>query len=799
MPDEETTSLLRPWSAFVKADRSVWLRIAIALGLIVTVSALFPHGETFDLESKVGQVWARNDLIAPFSFPIYRDDTEYAAEVAAARERVYPVFTRIPRPPADRLLDSLLLQVNRGIDARRGGAGISDAGTPSAGLPFALTVAQWDALARSRDSGRWTSMGRDLLTAATELTRRGVLQGARSDLRNDTIAVRAGTLEVVMPAGRVADDAEISSVLSAFLASYARTDSAAAVVAARLARAALAPTIAPDSAATRRALAAAAADVPRTLGMVQEFERIVGKHERITPEIRLKLESLRRVRADREPDGNAAARFAGTMLHVAVVVMLYGIYLALFRRRIFSDPRRLTLIALLLLLQAGFAYLTRVLDVRAPVEYLIFVPATAMLLTILFDSRVAFYGTVVSAFIVAGVRGNDYSVALGALVAGALAVYTVRDVRNRTQIFRSLVFIFLGYGLTIAALALERSEPVPRVLEQLGFALANAVVSPILTYGLLIFLERFFGVTTDLTLIELSHFRHPLLRMLAEKAPGTYHHSLNMATLAEAAAAAVGANEVLARVGAYFHDIGKIEKPRYFAENQKGSRNRHDKLSPRMSSLIIQAHVKDGIALGREHRLPSEVVDFIPMHHGTTRIDYFYSKALRLAESSEDETKLDEIIETDYRYPGPKPQTKETGILMLADTIEAAARSLDDPSPQRLEQLIGELIRKRFEEGELDECPLTLKDLTKIRAAFLAVLIGMYHSRVSYEDSRASIPGARRAPRAPRRKPPGLTGEPAEEQGSAEPATGEAPDGAPPAGGESANPAGETLPENREP
>ncbi|MEK7671026.1 MAG: HDIG domain-containing metalloprotein, partial [Bacteroidota bacterium] len=269
---------------------------------------------------------------------------------------------------------------------------------------------------------------------------------------------------------------------------------------------------------------------------------------------------------------------------------------------------------------------------------------------------------------------------------------------------------------------------------ELTYALANSIISPVLTFGLLIFFEKYFRVTTDLTLIELGHFNHHLLKMLSEKAPGTYHHSMTMANLAEAAASAVGANEVLARAGAYFHDIGKVEKPTYFVENQKGNRNRHEKLAPRMSSLIIQNHVKKGMALAREHSLPEEVVDFIPQHHGTTRIDFFYRKALTLAGNSSDETKIDEINEEDYRYPGPKPQTKETGILMLADSIEAAARSLEDPAPQKLEVLIDDLIKKRFEEGELDECPLTLKDLTKIKKAFLGVLVGVYHGRVKYPE-----------------------------------------------------------------
>jgi hypothetical protein len=454
-----------------------------------------------------------------------------------------------------------------------------------------------------------------------------------------------------------------------------------------------------------------------------------------------------------------------------MVISLFGIYLKLFRPRIVGNNRRLALVALLILLEGFFAYLTRLINVDAPVEYLIFVPAASMLLTIIFDSRVGFYGTVIIAYLVAGIRGNDYAVALAALVAGALSVYTVRDVRNRTQIIRSLGFIFLGYALTILALGLEYSQPWLTMMNELTFALANSLISPVLTFGLLVFFEKVFKVTTDLTLIELSQFNHPLLKLLSEKAPGTYHHSLQMATLAEAAASAVGANEVLARVGALFHDVGKIEKPTYFVENQKGTRNRHDKLAPRMSSLILQNHVKKGIALAREYNLPQEVVDFIPQHHGTTRIDFFYRKAQKLAENSDDETKLDEINEQDYRYPGPKPQTKETGILMLADSIEAAARSLDDPSPQRLEQMIDELFKKRFGEGELDECPLTLKDLTKIKQAFLGVLVGVYHGRVKYpeEDTALQQRDVAEAPRPKRERPSRAKQQPAAIEPLAEP------------------------------
>jgi hypothetical protein len=562
----------------------------------------------------------------------------------------------------------------------------------------------------------------------------GVLDTKKSLLVRPEIALRRGSLEEILPAANLYDHNDIVSVLENELLVLFESDSKSLDVAVKIGVTLVPANIRFSRTATEEATAAAVDAVSRTVGFVQDNERIVSKHERISQETKLKLDSLRRVKAEKGAESDPATQFVGTVLHVTIVVILFGIYLFLFRKRIFGTPRRLALIALIILMEGFFAYLTRELEVTSPVEYLIFIPAASMLLTIIFDSRVGFYGTVTIAFLVAGVRGNDYSIALASLVAGALSVYTVRDVKNRTQIFRSLGFIVLGYALSITALALERFESVNVVIQQFLFALVNAVVSPVLTYGLLIFFERFFKVTTDLTLIELSHFNHPLLRMLAERAPGTYHHSMMMASMAEAAAAAVGANEVLARVGACFHDIGKVEKPTYFAENQKGARSRHDKLSPRMSSLIIASHVKEGIALARQYNLPEEVIDFIPMHHGTTRIEYFYSKALKVAESSADETKVDEIKEQDYRYPGPRPQTRETGILMLADATEATVRTLDDPAPQKLEAAIDEIIKNRFGEGELDECPLTLKDLTKIKAAFLSVLVGVYHSRVKYPE-----------------------------------------------------------------
>ncbi len=748
MAEEKKGIQLLPLLRKVYLSRNVVTKFAIGLTLTVILAFLFPRGEAIELDYKVGGIWAQKDLIAPFSFPILRDEREYTKDVEEAKAKVLEVFERDTveaesqlahlgdffkdLSDAVKLYDAYRRDIRKHLPMESADSSAFAAASGALEIPF--TDKEWDILNGLASSGKLREVDQYLTSSIREYLHTGVLDRNKNTLAHPEIAVRRGTSEQVVPRARLYDQTDIVSLLDQELRTHYRSDNGAAGIAYKVGLMHILPNIKFSRAASEQAITAAADQVPRTVGFVQENERIVSKHERITPDIKLRLDSLRRAKADRGPEADTPSQLFGTTLHVTLVVMLFGIYLFYFRKGIFTSSRKLTLIALLILLEGLFAYLTRELDINAPLEYLIFVPVASMLLTIIFDSRVGFYGTVIIAFVVGGIRGNDYSIALVSLVAGALSVYSVRDMKNRTQIFRSLGFIFLGYGLSIVALGLERFEAMPVIFEQLSFALVSAVVSPVLTYGLLIFLEKVFKVTTDLTLLELAHFNHPLLRMLAVQAPGTYHHSMSMASLAEAAASAVGANEVLARVGAYFHDIGKIEKPTYFVENQKGARSKHDKLAPRMSSLIIAAHVKDGMALAREYNLPEEVVDFIPMHHGTTRIDFFYQKALQLAQNAEDETKIDEIKEQDYRYPGPKPQTKETGIMMLADAVEAAVRTIEDPTPQRLEAAIGELIKKRFEEGELDDCPLTLKDLTKIKAAFLSVLVGVYHSRVRYPE-----------------------------------------------------------------
>lgn len=672
------------------------IKMVIGLSTIVTIALMFPRGEAIEYEYKIGGIWVEADLIAPFSFPIFKDAQQYDQERRAVSMSVYRVFGR-----------------DTGIEESQRGS---------------LVVMLGSLRTSSEFRPLWLRR-KALLLLYDDIAGAGIVDNGKVKQDHKFLAVRKGNEEEIVPSERFYDlDEALTQTEKALFEMFGERLIAAKGI--DIFRSVLKPNVLFNETETSKLILVAIESVPRTVGFVQQNERIVGKHERISEEVLLKLDSLRRAKAERGAAHGHTWQYVGMAAHVALVLALYGIYLYLFRKRIFHDNRMLALIAVLMIMECFFAYLSLSLEVKAPVQYLIFLPAASMLLAIIFDSRVAFYGTVILAFLIAGVRGNDYSVALASLVAGALSVYTVRDIKNRTQIFRSLLFILLGYACAILALNLERFAPIETTVGELTFALANAIFSPVLTYGLLIFFERVFRVTTDLTLLELSDFNSPLLRQLSERAPGTFHHSVTLGSLAEAAAEAIGANAILARVGAYYHDIGKMLKPEYFAENQSQGKSKHTRLRPRMSALIIASHVKEGVELGRQHRLPEIVLEFIPQHHGTTMISYFYDKAVKQAETKQNPK--DEVQEANYRYPGPKPQTKETGIVMLADAAEATARALDDPAPRQLETMIDGIIRSRFMEGQLGECDLTLRDLTKIKEAFLKILIGIHHTRIKY-------------------------------------------------------------------
>lgn len=350
-----------------------------------------------------------------------------------------------------------------------------------------------------------------------------------------------------------------------------------------------------------------------------------------------------------------------------------------------------------------------------------------ILVTLLFDNlELAFLFAVFIASLGASIDGGNFNVGIS-LFAGALtgAILAFRS-RRRFRVIRAG---FVAAAVQFLVAFIVEQEQSPLFISNVDFMLMkvcflNGLISAMAVLGILPICEYIFKVVTTVSLLELSDFNHPLMQRLILEAPGTYQHSLVVANLSETAADAIGANALLARVGAYYHDVGKMLKPNYFIENQISYRDVHKDLKPSMSKLIILNHVKDGVELARKYHLNPRLIDFIVQHHGRSLIYFFYQRAKKL----EPETEHEE----EYRYPGPKPQTKETAIVSLADTVEALSRTLNDPTPSRIEEMVRESVRKKFMEGELDESDLTLKDLEKITQKFIHMLNAIFHTRINY-------------------------------------------------------------------
>lgn len=343
---------------------------------------------------------------------------------------------------------------------------------------------------------------------------------------------------------------------------------------------------------------------------------------------------------------------------------------------------------------------------------LVFTLALALLLSLYFPGQILIVSFVV----------------MTALV-GCLSVTSFRSRSVYLKVGVNITAV--AFVMALVSLLIEGDFSLLNAVLRLGGAVIGGGLCVIIVAGTTPLLEYLGGYSTDMTLLEMATLDHPLLKDLSVHAPGTWNHSMVMGMMAEAAANAIGANPVVARVGAYFHDVGKINNPLYFVENQTPGENRHDKLSPSMSALIIRSHVKDGIKLARQHKLPKVLEDMIPQHHGTALIEYFYEKAVREAE---EEGKGTQVDATNYTYPGPRPQTKEAGILMLADGIEAATRTISEPSMDRIQGVVQKLINKIFASGELEECELTLQELHSIAKSFTRVLTGIYHQRIAYSE-----------------------------------------------------------------
>ncbi len=473
----------------------------------------------------------------------------------------------------------------------------------------------------------------------------------------------------------------------------------------------------------------ARAAVQTIVGSVVEGEFIVRRGDQIGPTELARLNAhtagLQELGLIQEIGRDWAAVLGSFLLNI-LLLSIFGILLFFYRPEVYRSFRWILLLAALVLsyflAAGGISWLGYRWELL-PIAFVVLPVA------ILWDGRVALILALVLG-ILTGVQGpfNSFPPLIFTIAGGAAAALSARAVRRRSQTWIFIALITLGYSLTLAALALNGSFPTEGILLSILTAAGNATVSAILAMGFMPVFEWFTGITTDQTLLEWADPNRPLLKSLSLEAPGTYAHTISVANIAEAAANSIGANGLLARVGIYYHDVGKMLKPQYFVENQPGGRNPHDKLKPHTSASLVKEHVIEGERMARDEGVPDVVAQFIPEHHGTQLIGFFYEKA---KEESEQEPE-----ELDFRYPGPKPQSKETAIAMLADSVESATRALQDPSPEKVRELVKTVVDGKIRDGQLSEAPLTLREIDQIQEQFVKVVAGMFHHRLDYPATR---------------------------------------------------------------
>lgn len=401
-------------------------------------------------------------------------------------------------------------------------------------------------------------------------------------------------------------------------------------------------------------------------------------------------------------------------------MVLLGFYLYRYAQHIFDSNNDLIILELVSILVIALAKIFNEIGLSG---YLIPLGMVSILMTILVDIDLAILMTVLLDILIAVIYHNDMNLFVVHLLGGLAGVFSASSIRQRSDLIRSGLLISLANALGIISfIALLQHTRIDVVAYNALWGIINGFSCGVLSIGFLPYFEHMFGISSNIKLLELSDFNQPILKRLMLEAPGTYHHSLLVGNLAQTAAGAVNANPLLARVGAYYHDIGKLAKPEYYIENQD-DHNRHDDLSPSMSSLIVLSHVKEGVDLASQYKLSQDIIDIIEQHHGTSLAYFFYQKAL---EETPDATK------EQYRYPGPKPQSREAAIILLADAVEAASRTLDDPSYTHIQELVARIINNKFIDGQLEECDLSLKDIHTINEQFCHVLSGMFHNRVDY-------------------------------------------------------------------
>ncbi|EHQ29049.1 HD family phosphohydrolase [Mucilaginibacter paludis] len=665
------------------------------LSIAVIVLAL-PKQAKFRYEYEKGKIWNQKDLISPYIFAVLKSGEQLKEDQAAATRSITPIYQ----------LDHEAEQQN--LDGYKNDFEIK---WRNAGLAEKLKQ-------------KYFTLGYNLLK---EVYDRGVLalnKKYQHGSENYRISVLHNNIDNEVNTAQLYTRETALSYIDQTLSTYKSIDKTFLI---GIIQGRLQENLNYDDKLTNRLENEVINSLSLTRGMVQKGELIVAKGSVINQDIYQKLESFRQAFEDNvRVSGNPRLVLLGQVLLVSIVIALLMVFLYLFRKDIYHDNRLVSLI--LLVVTAMLATLSWSIRVQLPNLYYIPYCIVPIIIRILFDTRLALNIHLLVVLIAGFFVPNSFEFAYYEITAGMVAIYSIKNLIRREQFLISALIIVSNYLVAFLGISFIREGSISSIdwMDFLPFVVS--VLLTLLAYPLIYAFEKVFGLTSDITLIELTNTNAPLLRKLAFTAPGTFQHSLQVANLAESAIYSIGGNALLVRAGALYHDIGKMENPLYFIENQNSGFNPHDKLPYQESAQLIIRHVSKGVELARKENIPEIVIDFIRTHHGNTRVDYFYQSYLK--------NFPEKIIdENTFRYPGPIPFSKETGVLMLADSVEAASRSLHEPNAQAIDALVDRIVEYKLDQEQLKDSDITLKDIETVKMIFKKMLMSIYHVRIDYQNN----------------------------------------------------------------
>lgn len=669
----------------------------IALLIILLV---FPREGRFKYEYRQGKPWMHEDLIAPYDFPVLKSKEELMLQ----RNRLLssrPLYFR---------LDPTVYPSRREIIVQ----GFLD----FLGLQPADTL---------RNNQPMVNLVRDVIEIADTIYNRGIIQVVPeiSDLPPDAVIhLVVNNKSRPVPLNHFFTILTADEYITRKLKVFPREIRPQLKLALEMG---LTHNILFDRQLTEKSTEELLSSLPEYQGMIQQGERVIAQGELVTPERFQVLESLKAEAEARAQ--NPKARLAillGQFILISLAMLVLALFLYIFRPAVFADNRKVGFIILIIVLMTTIT--SFVVSNRPWALYAIPLCLVPIIIRMFFDTRLALYIHIITMILTGFLVPNSFEFVFLQLIAGLIAIFSVANLHRRQQFITTALYVFLAYSGVYVGLYLVQEGRLGgmRFFNFALFGSASALL--LLAYPTITILEKLFGFVTDITLLELSDTNHPILRDISSKAPGTFHHSLQVANLAEEVIRRIGGNPLLVRTGAMYHDMGKIDNAMYFIENQYTGYNPHEELSPVESAAIIVSHVSNGIEKARKLGLPSQIIDFIRTHHGTRRVEYFYQKSLKLGNN----TLPDDGC---FSYRGPIPFSRETAILMMADSVEAATRSLSKPDENSINALVDNIIDSLMATHQFANAPLSLKDISIARKVFKSRLLHIYHIRIPYPSS----------------------------------------------------------------